>query len=100
MICEELVVQNSTDWPDYVFADDYDLMPLDELAASIQKHKHLPGIPSAKQIGDNGIPLGQVQKHMMEKIEELTLYLLQQDKRIEAQEAELGKLRARLEAAR
>lgn len=100
IICEELVVQNSAEWPDYVFAEDYDLMPLEELQASIAKNKHLPGIPSAKQIGANGIPLGEVQRQMMEKIEELTLYLLQQNKRLEAQETELRSLRARLETAK
>jgi len=75
-------------------------MPLDELEASIQKNKHLPGIDSAKKIGEDGIPLGAVQKQMMEKIEELTLYLLQQNKRLQAQEDELGKLRARLDGAK
>ena len=100
IICEELVVQNSAEWPDYVFADDYPLMPLEEVEASIQKNKHLPGIPSAKKIGEDGIPLGQIQKQMMEKIEELTLHLIQQNKRLQAQEEELGKLRARFSAAK
>ena len=100
IICEELVVQNSAEWPDYVFADDYQLMPLEEVEASIQKNKHLPGIPSAKKIGADGIPLGQIQKQMMEKIEELTLHLIQQNKRLQAQEEELGKLRARLSVAK
>jgi len=96
IICEELVVQNSVDWPDYVFADEYKLMPLEKLEASIDKNKHLPGIPSAQKIGEDGIPLGQIQKQMMEKIEELTLYLLQQNKRLEAQEKELANLRGQL----
>ena len=100
VICEELVVQDSANWPDYVFADDYDLMPLEEVEASIQKHKHLPGIASAKKIGEDGIPLGQIQKQMMEKIEELTLHLIQQNKRLAAQEAELGKLRSRLDVVK
>jgi len=100
VICEELVVQDSADWPDYVFADDYKLQPLEEVEASIQKNKHLPGIASAKKIGEDGIPLGQIQKQMMEKIEELTLHLIQQNKRLQAQEDELGKLRSRLEAAK
>jgi len=99
VICEELVVQNSAEWPDYVFAPDYPLMPLHELEASIQKHNHLPGVASAKQIGEEGIPLGQVQKQMMEKIEELTLYLLPQNKRLQAQENELQQIRTRIEAA-
>lgn len=100
VICEELVVQDSGDWPDYVFAEDYDLMPLEEVEASIRMNKHLPGIPSAKKIGADGIPLGQIQKQMMEKIEELTLHLIQQNKRLQSQEDELGKLRARLEVGK
>jgi hypothetical protein len=100
VICEELVVQDSADWPDYVFAEDYDLMSLEEVEASIRKNKHLPGIPSAKKMDEDGIPLGQVQKQMMEKIEELTLHLIEQNKRLQAQEEQLVKLRARLETAK
>jgi hypothetical protein len=100
VICEELVVQDSGDWPDYVFAGDYALMSLEEVEASIQRNKHLPGIASAKKIGEEGIPLGQLQKQMMEKIEELTLHLIQQNKRLQAQEEELGKLRARFDVVK
>jgi hypothetical protein len=100
VICEELVVQNSAEWPDYVFAEDYDLMPLEEVEANIKKNKHLPGIPSAKKIGEDGIPLGQIQKQMMEKIEELTLHLIQQNKRLAAQEEELARLRSHLNVAK
>ena len=100
IICEELVVQNSAEWPDYVFAEDYYLMPLEEVEASIQKNKHLPGIPSAKKIGEAGIPIGQIQKQMMEKIEELTLHLIQQNKRLAAQATELQALRSRFDAAK
>jgi hypothetical protein len=99
IICEELVVQISGDWPDYVFADDYDLMPLAELEASIKLHKHLPGIPQAGEIERKGVSIGEMQKQMMEKIEELTLYLIDQNKRLKEQESELAALRARLSTA-
>lgn len=96
VICEELVVQDSADWPDYVFADDYRLRPLEEVEASIKERKHLPGIPSAKEVGQQGISIGQMQRSMMEKIEELTLYVIEQDKRLKAQAGELQALREQL----
>lgn len=97
IICEELVVQDSDDWPDYVFAEDYQLQPLEEVEASIKQHKRLPGIPSANKVDEDGISIGQMQKHMMEKIEELTLYVIEQDKRLKAQEAEINALRSQLQ---
>jgi hypothetical protein len=96
VIVEELVVQSSASWPDYVFADDYDLMSLDELEASIKENKHLPGVPKASQVEAAGITVGNMQRRMMEKIEELTLYVLQQNKRLGAQEEELRSLRGQL----
>jgi hypothetical protein len=71
----EVVVE--TGWADYVFADNYKLKTLDEVERFIQKNKHLPNIPSAKEIENNGLHIGDVQKRMMEKIEELTLYIIQ-----------------------
>ena len=99
IICEELVVQNSAEWPDYVFADDYPLMPLETLELEIREKKHLPGVPSAKEVGEAGIPLGEMQRQMMEKIEELTLYVIQQNSKLREQSAELELLRKRLDAA-
>ena len=96
VICEELVIQNSNEWPDYVFADDYDLPSLKEVEACIRQNKHLPGIPSASEIGQAGIPVGDMQRQMMEKIEELTLHVIDQNKRLRNQEDELKSLRARL----
>ncbi|HSF88171.1 MAG TPA: hypothetical protein VLA46_02075, partial [Saprospiraceae bacterium] len=76
IIGEEVRIQNSNNWPDYVFAEAYPLMPLDELKKTIAKHKHLPNIPSAAVIEAEGILIGDMQKRMMEKIEELTLYII------------------------
>lgn len=84
LLCEEVRVEMSQNWPDYVFEKDYDLMPLDKLAKHIETEKHLPGIPSASEVSKEGVALGDMQKKMMEKIEELTLYILQQQKAIEA----------------
>jgi len=76
-ICEELKIQASSNWPDYVFEKNYSLKSLDELRSYINQNKHLPNIPSAETIEKNGIEVGDMQKRIMEKIEELTLYILQ-----------------------
>ena len=68
---------NSTSWPDYVFEDNYKLMPLDELEKQIRKLKHLPNIPSAADIEKKGIELGDMTRRLMEKVEELTLYIIE-----------------------
>jgi hypothetical protein len=78
--CEEVLVEDMLNWPDYVFADDYNLMSLEELEKSINENNHLPGLPSASEIEEHGLMLGDVQKKMMEKIEELTLYTIEQNK--------------------
>ncbi|MDX1407267.1 MAG: hypothetical protein R3330_04015, partial [Saprospiraceae bacterium] len=77
IIAEELKVQDSGGWPDFVFADDYELMPLGDVARSIEANGHLPGVPSASEIAEKGIMVGDMQKLLMQKIEELTLYVLQ-----------------------
>jgi hypothetical protein len=77
IIGEEMRIQNSNNWPDYVFAEEYNLMPLDELKETITRQKHLPNIPPASVVEEEGILIGDMQKRMMEKIEELTLYLLE-----------------------
>jgi len=81
-VAEEIVVKLQQDWPDYVFSDEYKLLSLPELENSIDQNNHLPGIPSKTEITTNGIPLGEMQGKLLQKIEELTLYLIEQDKRI------------------
>lgn len=88
VMCEELKVQMSGSWPDYVFADNYALPSLYELEASIKQNKHLPGIPSAAVVEAEGIEVGAMQVQMMEKIEELTLYIIELQKQIDALKAE------------
>ena len=77
IIAEEVRVQLQGLWPDYVFEDDYALMPLEQVEASIKEQGHLPGIPAAVQIESDGLALGNMQTRMMEKIEELTLYMIE-----------------------
>jgi len=82
LICEEVKVKLiSSGWPDYVFSEKYKLPTLQELQSFIQKNKHLPNIPSAAEVEKEGLELGDMQKRMMEKIEELTLYILQLEKK-------------------
>ena len=67
----------STGWSDYVFADDYNLMPLSKVAAYIAAHGHLPEVPSAEEVAANGLSLGASQALLLKKIEELTLYMIE-----------------------
>lgn len=81
---KEMMIENtSSTWPDYVFDDGYRLMPIKELADFINQNKHLPNIPSAKDIEDQGgHQVGETARLLLEKVEELTLYLIEQNERI------------------
>lgn len=84
VICEELKVQLQGNWPDYVFSDKYKLEDLNKVEAFIKENKHLPNIPSADAIGNNGgVEVGEMQRKMMEKIEELTLYIIDLKKQVD-----------------
>ena len=90
---QEVEVKLNTGWCDYVFAEDYDLKPLAEVDAYIKQNHHLPGIPAASVVETEGLKLADMQVRMMEKIEELTLYTIQQQQEIEALKAELNAVR-------
>lgn len=77
LICTEAKVQLVSGWPDYVFKKNYNLLPLDELEKFIQTQNHLPNIPAAAEIEKNGMELGDMVKRLMEKVEELTLYVIE-----------------------
>lgn len=91
LICEELKVQLTPNWPDYVFAEGYDLMPLSTLKDFVEENHHLPQIPSAKEVAAEGIEVGEMQRKLLEKVEELTLYLFQQQEEIDVLKSELRK---------
>lgn len=80
-------------FPDYVFESEYPLLSLDGLRSYIAENRHLPNVPSAEEVADCGIGLGELSTRQMEKIEELTLYILQLDERMKKLEAENALLR-------
>ncbi|QTA84071.1 hypothetical protein [Desulfonema magnum] len=88
---QEVIVENDT-WPDYVFKDDYRPMPLDELERNIKKNGHLPNIPSAEEVEKNGVSIGKMQTKLLQKIEELTLHVIEQNKRLDQQSRKLAQL--------
>lgn len=89
VISEEVRVDLMGSWPDYVFQDDYQLRSIEELEQSIQENGHLPGIPSAYEVENDGLHLGDMQKRMMEKIEELSLYIIQLNEENKALKTEM-----------
>jgi len=94
LACEEILIDEQGYWPDYVFEKDYDLLTIDEFEKSIEDNHHLPGIPSAQEVSDNGGHLvGDLQKKMLEKIEELSLYIVELNNRVKALETENSKLK-------
>jgi len=93
VVAEELLIEDSGNWPDYVFEDGYELMSLEQLEESINLNNHLPGLPNASEVEENGFSVGEMQKIFLEKLEELTLYTIAQEKRIKALEEENEKLR-------
>jgi len=98
IICEEVKVKLYSTWPDFVFKPDYKLMPLHELKKFINQNKHLPEIPSAAEVEESGNNLGAMVTILLQKVEEQTLYTIQQNERIEKLEAENAKLNNRLNA--
>lgn len=79
-LAKQVVVSNS--WADYVFEKSYKLKPLEEVEAFINANGHLPNIPAAKEVETNGLDLGDMARRQQEKIEELTLYVIEHDKLI------------------
>ena len=84
------VVVNTTGWSDFVFAPEYKLPTLSETEAYIKANGHLPEIPSAKEVEENGIELGEMQSKLLQKIEELTLHIIELEKRMSELEAKKG----------
>ena len=93
----------SSGWSDFVFGPDYDLKSLDQVEDFIRENGHLPDIPSAEEVEENGISLGEMDARLLQKIEELTLYVIEQGKELnelkkenEKQANEIERLNTRL----
>jgi hypothetical protein len=88
MMAEGVRVDLQSAWPDYVFDSRYELQDLPSLRSYINKNKHLPGMPAASEVDKEGFDVGQVNVKLLEKIEELSLYLIQMEERIQKLEVE------------
>ncbi len=87
LVAEEVLVELNSTWPDYVFDSSYQLKPIEEVAAFIAQNKHLPGLPSQQQMKQAGtVPLGEMNRKLLEKVEELTLYIIELKKQVVALE--------------
>lgn len=83
LYAEEIeVVQDVASIPDYVFEKDYNLISLEQVEDFIKSNKHLPGVPSASEYAEKGLNIGEMNCLLLKKIEELTLYIIDQEKRI------------------
>jgi hypothetical protein len=78
----KIQVKAYSNWPDYVFGESYKLMPLQELEAYVKENNHLPEVPSAKEIEEEGINVAEMNKVLLKKIEELTLHVIELEKKI------------------
>lgn len=85
-------------WADYVFDSTYHLRPIAEVKSYIRKYKHLPDVPSALQVKEEGLNLGDGQAILLRKIEELTLYIINQQEELKKQAAQIKELQKKLES--
>ncbi len=82
IVSKEIYVTKPSDWPDYVFEPNYKLLPLTEVEAYYKIQKHLPNVPSEKELEKTDISLAQMNAVLLKKIEELTLYAVEQNKQL------------------
>ncbi|ELR68656.1 hypothetical protein C900_00167 [Fulvivirga imtechensis AK7] len=80
---KEVNVEVTSAWPDYVFEENYNLTPLQDLEIYLKENKHLPGIPDAKTVEEEGVKLGEMNAKLLEKVEELTLYMIDFNKEMQ-----------------
>jgi hypothetical protein len=97
IIAEEVLIKLKTAWPDFVFAKNYNLKPLAEVEQFVKANNHLPEIPSAKEVeAKGGQELGEMNRLLLKKVEELTLYLIDQNKKLENQQKEIDALKVKV----
>jgi len=89
-------VKSQSNWSDFVFKKDYELPSLEEVSSFIREKGHLPDVPSAESVEKNGIHLGNMDATLLQKIEELTLYAIEQNERSEHLQDQVRRYRTRL----
>ena len=87
-------------WADYVFEDSYNLAELSEVEQYIKANKHLPGIPTAAEVEKDGVNLGEMNVKLLEKVEELTLYVIEQNKQMKNQSQLIESMQSEIENLR
>ena len=89
----EINVENSSAWPDFVFKEEYRLLSLEEVETHIIEKGHLPEIPTEAEVAENGINLGEMNGKLLQKIEELTLYMIDMNKQLKSQSENMEQLK-------
>ena len=89
--------KNGQHWPDYVFEERYPLIELPAIEVYIKEHKHLPDMPSAQEVASKGIELVDMNRRLLQKIEELTLYLIEEHRENAEQDRKLARLQGEIE---
>ena len=90
---EEVIIDLNVPAPDYVFEKNYPLINIEQIESYINENKHLPEIPSAKEIEEKGLSVGEMNMKLLQKIEELTLYIIEQNKTLKVQQEEIKALK-------
>jgi hypothetical protein len=96
LVAKSIYVTQPSTWADFVFAPDYRLMPLAELATYLQRNHHLPTMPSAQEVAANGYSVGEMDTKLLQSVEELTLHVLELSKQNARMQNELTALRAQM----
>ncbi len=94
IIAEKVKIKNSNVWPDFVFEPHYKLPDLLQIESFVKQNKHLPEIPTAAEVEKEGQDLGEMNRLLLKKVEELTLYLIEQKKQIKKQSIDISELKS------
>ena len=95
----KVAVNNTSAWSDKVFEEGYQLRSLGEVSSYIKTEGHLPGIPSAAEVVREGVDVGQMQAKLLEKVEELTLYIIQLESKVKVLERRVSQFNQRSSSA-
>ena len=97
-IATSVTVKLNSAWPDYVFKPSYQLPSLSEVKTYIDQNQHLPEIPSEQEMAKNGLDVSEMNKLLMKKVEELTLYLIEHQQQIKDQQQQINALKKQMRA--